>query len=142
MGTATDVGSGVEVVNTFLSEMVTHFEQEGVPVQQGLPYTTDTTIPLWHPFLTVLNPDVTNTDRSIHYIAVILDKYSGVGKFGISTDRCKIEKAVKDSACGNCREARYFLKDTSVNATTIQGQPKDSLNAALLKRRSSKQIFS
>lgn len=34
MGTATDVGSGVEVVNTFLSEMVTHFEQEGVPVQQ------------------------------------------------------------------------------------------------------------
>ena len=73
------------------------------------------------------NRDVTNTDRSIHYIAVILDKYSGVGKFGISTDRCKIEKAVKDSACGNCREARYFLKDTSVNATTIQGQPKDSL---------------
>ena len=34
VGTATDVGSGVEVVNTFLSEMVTHFEQEGVPVQQ------------------------------------------------------------------------------------------------------------
>ena len=29
-----EMGSGVEVVNTFLSGMVTHFEQEGVPVHQ------------------------------------------------------------------------------------------------------------
>jgi hypothetical protein len=63
-------------LNTFLSGIVAHLEQEGVPVAQ---------------VLTVLNPDVTNADKSVHFIAVILDK---VNKFGVSTDRCLIEKAI------------------------------------------------
>lgn len=75
----------------------------------------------------MVNPDVTNSDRSTHYVAIILDKESGVNKFGVSGDRSTIEKAIKDSACGNFREARYFLKESSVNATSIQGQPKGSL---------------
>ena len=40
--------------------------------------------------------DVTNSDRSTHYVAVILDNHSGINKFGISTDSSMIEKAIKE----------------------------------------------
>lgn len=48
----------------------------------------------------MVNPDVTNCDKSTHYVAIVL---SGVNKFGVPADRSMIEKAIKDSVCGKCR---------------------------------------
>ena len=76
--------------------------------------------------LQVINPTVSNANRSAHYAAVILDDLK---KIGVHCDRLAVEKDVRRRECGNTVDNRYFLKE-GVNASTIQGQPKRNLHKA------------
>ena len=54
----------------------------------------------------MINPDVSNMDRSESFIAVVLDEVGNM----INVTRDEIEAAVKSSGRGSTNSARYFLK--------------------------------
>ncbi len=66
---------------------------------------------------------MSNVDKTSHYVAVVLDDLK---RLGVRCQCTVIEKAVRDTACGNVSDSRYFLKK-GVNATAIKGQPKQNL---------------
>jgi hypothetical protein len=56
----------------------------------------------------MINPNVSNIDRSESFIAVVLDDLFNAGLS--SMNRVMIEKAVKETKCGSTTNGRYFLK--------------------------------
>ena len=74
----------------------------------------------------MINPEVAKADKSMHYVAIILDD---LRKLGIPCQRKVIDKAIRDGSCGNTCDSRYFLKEGST-ACSIQGQPKSTLRKA------------
>ena len=76
--------------------------------------------------MTIINPSVTNVEKSDHYIAIVLDSPS---KLGVAIEHSAFVKAVRDSACGNIGNNHYFLRH-GAEATFIHGQRKSCLRKA------------
>ena len=72
----------------------------------------------------MVNPSVTNADRSCEFIAIVIDDALSAGLSQISKG-C-IERAIKDCGHGSTSDARYF-EDVEVECHSLSGLPKCQL---------------
>ena len=74
----------------------------------------------------MINPSVTNADRSDEVVAVVVDDVLSAGLSKL--DKGSIERCIKDSGRGSTTAARYFLKEDVVfEARSLSGVPKSKL---------------
>lgn len=73
----------------------------------------------------MVNPQVSNADRSESFIAVVIDDLLSARL--VSQSKVSIERAVKDSGLGSTVDARYFLKQ-GASADSLSGLPKSQVH--------------
>lgn len=86
----------------------------------------------------MINPSVSNADKSCHYVAFILEDLNK--KLGVPLSRGVIERAIKDGKCGSTCDSRYFVKEGVTTKTGSRCKArcctvkKDVLSSENLKR--------
>lgn len=75
----------------------------------------------------MINPDVNNAGKSIHYLAIIVQDLKKLGVY--HQQSAALEKAVRDTRGCYTSDNRYFLKE-QVEVSTIQGQPMTKMRKA------------
>lgn len=67
----------------------------------------------------MINPSVSNADKSSHYVAFILEDLKK--KLGVPFSRGVVERAIRDGKFGSTCDSRYFLKE----GVTTKGSKRD-----------------